>query len=46
MRKAEMLVEEGDLKERIRKMQKGNEKVVEAIEKLEKSRVKLLKDEE
>ena len=41
-----MLVEEGDLKERIRKMQKGNEKVVEAIEKLKKSRVKLLKDEE
>ena len=46
VREAEILVEEGDLKERIKRTQKGNKKVVKAVEELKKAGIKTLKDEE
>jgi len=46
VRGAEMLVEEGDLKERIKRVQKDNKKVVKAIEELKKAGIKTLKDKE
>jgi len=46
VRGAEMLVEEGDLKERIKRAQEDNKKVVKATEKLKKAGIKMLKDEE
>ena len=42
----ETLVEEDDLKDRIRKAQEKNEHVVKVVEKLKKSGIKLIKDEE
>ena len=39
-------MEEGDLRERIKKAQKGDEKVVKAVEELKKAGVKTLRDEE
>jgi len=41
-----MLVEEGDLKERIKRVQKGNKKIVKVVEELKKARIKMLKDKE
>jgi len=41
-----MLVEEGDLKERIKRAQESDEKVVKAVEELKKAGIKMLKDEE
>jgi len=46
VRVAETLVEEGNLRERIKKAQEGNEKVVKAVEELKKAGVKTLRDEE
>jgi len=46
VRTAEMLVEEGNLRERIKKAQEGDERVVKAIEELKKAGVKTLRDEE
>jgi len=46
VRGAEMLVEEGDLKERIKRVQKDDKKVVKAIEELKKAGIKTLKDKE
>jgi len=46
IRKAETIIEEKNLKERIRKVQEGNEKVVKAVEKLKKAGIKMLRDEE
>jgi len=46
IRKAETIIEEENLKERIRKAQKGDEKVVKAVEKLKKTGIKMLRDEE
>jgi len=46
IRGAETLVEEGDLKEKIKRVQKGDEKVVKAIEELKKVGIKTLKDKE
>jgi len=46
VRMAEMLVEEGNLRERIKKAQEGDERVVKAIEELKKAGVKTLRDEE
>jgi len=46
VREVEILVEEGDLKERIKRTQKGNKKVVKAVEELKKTGIKTLKDEE
>jgi len=42
----EMMMEEEDLRERIKRAQKGNEKIVKAVEKLKRVEVKVLKDEE
>ena len=41
-----MLVEEGNLKERIKKAQEGDKKVVKAVEELKKVGIKTLRNEE
>ena len=41
-----IIVEEGNLKDRIRKAQEGDEKVVKAVEELKKAGIKILRDEE
>ena len=46
VRGVEMLVEEGNLRERIKKVQEGDERVVKAVEELKKAGVKTLRDEE
>jgi len=46
VRRAEILVEEGDLRKRIKRMQKRDEKIVKAVEELKKTEIKSLKDEE
>jgi len=46
IRKAKTIIEEKNLKERIRKVQEGNEKVVKAVEELKKAGIKTLRDEE
>jgi len=46
IRKAETIIEEENLKERIRKAQEGDEKVVKAVEELKKAGIKMLRDEE
>jgi len=46
IRGVEMLIEEENLRERIRKAQEGDEKIVEAIKELKGAGIKTLKDEE
>ena len=46
MRGAETIVEERNLRERIKKAQEGDERMVKAVEELKKAGVKTLKDEE
>jgi len=46
IRKAETIIEKENLKERIRKVQEGNEKVVKAVEELKKAGIKMLRNEE
>jgi len=46
VRGAEMIVEEGNLRERIKTVQKGDERVVKAVEELKKAGVKMLRDKE
>jgi len=46
VRVAKTLVEEGNLRERIKKAQEGDERVVKAVEELKKAGVKTLRDEE
>jgi len=46
VRGVETIVEEGNLRERIRKVQEGDERVVKAVEELKKAGVKTLRDEE
>jgi len=46
VRGAKTIIEEGDLRERIRKVQEGDEKVVKAVEELKRVGVKTLRDEE
>ena len=46
IRKAETIIEEENLKERIRKAQEGDEKVVKAVEELKKAGIKTLRDKE
>jgi len=46
IRKAETIIEEENLKERIRKAQERDEKVVKAVEELKKAGIKALRDEE
>jgi len=41
-----MIIEEEDLKERIKKVQEGDEKVVKAVEELKRAGIKTLKNEE
>jgi len=41
-----ILVEKGNLRERIKKAQEEDERVVKAVEKLKKTGIKMLKDEE
>jgi len=46
VREVETVIEEGDLRERIKKAQEGDEKVVKAVEELKKTGVKTLRDKE
>jgi len=46
VRGAETIVEEGNLRERIKMVQKGDERVVKAVEELKKAGVKKLRDKE
>jgi len=46
IRGMEMLMQEEDLKERIRKAQEGDEKIIKAVEELKKAGIKTLRDEE
>ena len=46
IREAKTIVEKGNLRERIKKTQKGDERVVKAVEELKKVGIKILKDEE
>jgi len=46
IKRAEIMVEEENLKDRIRKAQEGDEKVVKVVEELKKARIKMLRNEE
>jgi len=46
IRRVEMLMEEENLRERIRKAQEGDEKIVKAVEELKRAGIKALKDKE
>jgi len=46
IRGAETLVEEGNLKERIKRAQEGDKKVVKAVEELKRAGIKMLKNKE
>jgi len=46
IRKAKTIIEEENLKERIRKVQEGDEKVIKAVEELKKAGIKTLRDKE
>ena len=46
IREVEMLVEDGSLREKIKKAQKGDKKVVKAVEELKKVGIKSLRDKE
>ena len=46
IRGAETIMQEEDLRERIKKVQKGDEKIVKAVEELKRAGIKALKDEE
>jgi len=42
---AETMIEEGDLKERIKRVQEGDERIVKVVEELKRAGIKTLKDE-
>ena len=46
IRRVETIIEEENLKERIKRVQEGDKKIVKAVEELKKAGVKILKDEE
>ena len=46
IRGAEIMVKEEDLKERIKRVQEGDERVVKVVEELKRAGIKTLKDEE
>jgi len=46
IREVEMLVEDGSLREKIKKAQKGDKKVVKVVEELKKVGIKSLRDKE
>ena len=43
---AEIMMQEEDLRERIKKVQEGDEKIVKVVEELKRAGIKALKDEE
>jgi len=45
VREVETMIKERDLRERIKKIQEGNEKIVKAVEELKKAGVKMLRNE-
>ena len=44
IRGAKTMIEKGDLKERIKRAQEGDERVVKAVEELKRAGIKMLKD--
>ena len=46
VRGVETVIEEGDLRKRIKRAQEGDKKIVKAVEELKKVEVKTLRDEE
>ena len=46
IKEVEMIIEEENLKERIKRVQEEDEKVVKAVEELKRAGIKMLKDEE
>ena len=46
IKEAETIIEEENLKERIKKAQEGNKKVVKVVEELKRAGIKMLKNEE
>jgi len=46
VRRAETIIKKGNLKERIKRVQEGDKKVVKAVEEMKKAGIKTLKDEE
>jgi len=46
VREVGTIVEEGNLREKIKKVQEGNKRVVKAVEELKKAGIKMLRDEE
>ena len=46
IKRIEILVKENNLRNKIRKVQKGDERVVKAAEKLKKTKIKTLRDRE
>ena len=46
IREAEMMIQEENLRERIKRAQEGDEKIVKAMEELKRAGIKVLKDEE
>ena len=46
IRGVETIMEEKNLRERIKKVQEGNEKIVKAVEELKRAGIKALKDKE
>jgi len=46
IKRTEILVEENNLRNKIRKVQEGDKRVVKAVEELKKTRMKTLRDKE
>jgi len=46
IKRTEILVEENNLRNRIRKVQEGNERVVKVVEELKKAGIRTLRDKE
>jgi len=46
IKRTETLVEENNLRNRIRKVQEGNERVVKVVEELKKAEIRTLRDKE
>jgi len=46
IKRTEALVEESNLRDRIRKAQEGDKRVVKTVEELKKAGIKILKDKE
>jgi len=46
IKEVEMIIKEENLKERIKRVQEENERIVKAVEELKRAGIKMLKDEE